>query len=444
MGLRRSTLAAVALPRGRVDGRSGGSKRPRIDAPDQLIGVWQLNAAKSRYFPGPPPTSETRTYSRAGDSVVGVIRRAFKDGRSDRIAHGRLRPRVSGDGHRRLRPRGAEAHRRAHVRSRAVARRTRLRRRASSHRRRRAQHDDRPARERRGRRSTTSRSTTASTRLRASRSDRRRPASARPMIGARILAAIALVAVASLPLSAQWLRYPTPGTPRLADGKPNLSAPAPRAADGTRICRASGRSSATGSCRPTAASDPSTSTTSASIFPAARPFCRGRRRCTTSGRRCSASARPREQCLPHGIPDAMLTRTLPFKIVQTPGVTIILFEEFNNWRQVFTDGRAAAGGSRSRHGSATRSGRWEGDDVRHRDRRASTTSRGSTPAARRTPRRCAPPSGFAAIDFGHMDIEFSFDDPKTFTRPWSTTVKFNPAARHRPAGESLRQQQVGG
>jgi hypothetical protein len=29
------------------------------------------------------------------------------------------------------------------------------------------------------------------------------------------------------------------------------------------------------------------------------------------------------------------------------------------------------------------------------------------------------------IDFGHMEIEFTFDDPKTFTRPWSTTVKFN-------------------
>ena len=31
---------------------------------------------------------------------------------------------------------------------------------------------------------------------------------------------------------AQWINYPTPGTPRLPDGKPNLSAPAPRAADG--------------------------------------------------------------------------------------------------------------------------------------------------------------------------------------------------------------------
>src|SRR5215213_6369184 len=33
-------------------------------------------------------------------------------------------------------------------------------------------------------------------------------------------------------VSAQWLNYPSPGTPRTADGRPNLSAAAPRTADG--------------------------------------------------------------------------------------------------------------------------------------------------------------------------------------------------------------------
>jgi hypothetical protein len=32
--------------------------------------------------------------------------------------------------------------------------------------------------------------------------------------------------------SGQWLHYPTPGIPRLPDGKPNLAAPAPKTADG--------------------------------------------------------------------------------------------------------------------------------------------------------------------------------------------------------------------
>src|SRR5271169_1299480 len=31
---------------------------------------------------------------------------------------------------------------------------------------------------------------------------------------------------------AQWLSFPTPGTPRTRDGKPNLTAPAPRSSDG--------------------------------------------------------------------------------------------------------------------------------------------------------------------------------------------------------------------
>src|SRR5262245_33399519 len=35
-----------------------------------------------------------------------------------------------------------------------------------------------------------------------------------------------------LPSSAQWLTYPDPRIPRTADGKPNLSAPAPKLPDG--------------------------------------------------------------------------------------------------------------------------------------------------------------------------------------------------------------------
>ena len=43
-----------------------------------------------------------------------------------------------------------------------------------------------------------------------------------------------LIALCWLSVSAagQWLNYKTPGVPRLADGKPNLTAPAPRTSDG--------------------------------------------------------------------------------------------------------------------------------------------------------------------------------------------------------------------
>src|SRR5207244_3055595 len=46
------------------------------------------------------------------------------------------------------------------------------------------------------------------------------------------IALAAVLAVFSAPLSAQWLHYPTAGVPRLPNRQPNLSAPAPRTADG--------------------------------------------------------------------------------------------------------------------------------------------------------------------------------------------------------------------
>jgi hypothetical protein len=55
--------------------------------PDQLVGAWRLDAAKSRYRPGPAPVSETRTYVRDGDNVLGVIRRTFPDGRRQSIEY---------------------------------------------------------------------------------------------------------------------------------------------------------------------------------------------------------------------------------------------------------------------------------------------------------------------------------------------------------------------
>jgi hypothetical protein len=45
--------------------------------------------------------------------------------------------------------------------------------------------------------------------------------------------AIGLAMLASpISATAQWIRYPTPGIPRLADGTPNLSASAPRTVAG--------------------------------------------------------------------------------------------------------------------------------------------------------------------------------------------------------------------
>ena len=48
----------------------------------------------------------------------------------------------------------------------------------------------------------------------------------------RALALVIVLSALATPVSAQWLKHPTPGIPRTPDGKPNLTAPVPRTPDG--------------------------------------------------------------------------------------------------------------------------------------------------------------------------------------------------------------------
>lgn len=81
--LRPLIVALIAV--GTIPVLTAQSTSPK--EPDQLVGVWRLDVAKSRYRPGPAPVSETRTYVRDGDNVLGVIERAFPDGRRQRIEY---------------------------------------------------------------------------------------------------------------------------------------------------------------------------------------------------------------------------------------------------------------------------------------------------------------------------------------------------------------------
>ena len=47
-----------------------------------------------------------------------------------------------------------------------------------------------------------------------------------------LISAFALILVIAPHLDAQWVKLPTPGAPRTADGKVDLRGPAPRTADG--------------------------------------------------------------------------------------------------------------------------------------------------------------------------------------------------------------------
>src|SRR5262245_27764490 len=54
---------------------------------DVELGVWKVDLAKSRYYPGPPPISETRTFTRDKDGVKGIVVRRNANGTEERIEY---------------------------------------------------------------------------------------------------------------------------------------------------------------------------------------------------------------------------------------------------------------------------------------------------------------------------------------------------------------------
>jgi len=214
---------------------------------------------------------------------------------------------------------------------------------------------------------------------------------------------VAIAALLGAPSTSpgQWLTQPTRGIPRTADGKPDLSAPAPRASDGkpdlTGLWHAG----------PNERSD---------FKPAdALPWAQ-------------EAARRREidppydgwavTCVP---PGPMISLTGPMRIVQTANLVAMLYELPNNFRQIYTDGRALPKEpSPTFQGYSV--GHWDGDTFVVETIGYNTRSLVGRPPhphteALRTVER------YRRRDFGHMDLELTVDDPNTFARPWSLTTE---------------------
>jgi hypothetical protein len=204
--------------------------------------------------------------------------------------------------------------------------------------------------------------------------------------------------------NAQWLNYPTPGTPRLPDGKADLSAPTPRTSDGkpdlSGIWRGAGplyRFNIAQDLKPE------------DIQPWAEALFLERVR-------ASRKDSPLARCKPVSVPFHNFFNLT--RIVQTPGLIVMLYESPNSpHRTVFTDGRdLPKDPNPSWLGYSI--GRWEGDtlvvtttgfnDLGWLD----SAGHPQTESLRITER-------LHRRDFGHMDFETTIDDPKVFTRPFT-------------------------
>jgi hypothetical protein len=231
-----------------------------------------------------------------------------------------------------------------------------------------------------------------------------------------------LVCALSGHANAQWLTYPTAGVPRTADGQPDLSAPCPRAADGKPdlsglwVMETSRQGNANfPGCD--AVSDQFINI--AAGLDGGLPYQRWARDLVKARESEQRVNDPMSHCIPIG-PIRLHTWNGPRKVVQTPGLLMVMNEPDNSFRQIFTDGRPLPPDPNPAWNGYS-SGQWDGDTlVVHttgfRDRMwLDATGNPVTDAARITER-------FRRPDFGHLEIQITVDDPKAYTKPWTVTL----------------------
>jgi hypothetical protein len=239
-----------------------------------------------------------------------------------------------------------------------------------------------------------------------------------------ISAAAAVLVFFSGQVSAQWAKHADSSIPRTSDGKPNLSAPAPKARDG--------KTDLSGAWMP----DPDPNgkpggienavlpryfiNIAADLKPEDVPFQPWAAALFKQRLQNQGTDSPTAHCKPTGLP-ILNSVPVPFKIVQTPGLIIMLYEENSVFRQIFMDGRQPVQDPEPRFMGYS-VGKWDGEtlvvDTRGFNDRTWLDAMGHphTEALHLTER-------FRRRDAGHLEIETTVDDPKAYTKPITFTVK---------------------
>jgi len=237
---------------------------------------------------------------------------------------------------------------------------------------------------------------------------------------------------------AQWLNFPTPGTPRTRDGKPNLAAPVPRGADGkpdlsgvwmheltsvAEMKRLYGAAIDAAIAVDVPGMEIGTQHRYAfnillDFKPDESPM---RPKAAEILRHSTAFSNPAEVCV--GVPGIPVADLLsePIKIVQSPRLTMILYEAGNSHRQIYTDGRGLPKEFDLPAWLGYSVGHWERDTLvvetaGFNDRTALDVMGHPHSEALRVVER------YRRRDFGHIDVEMTFDDPQMYTKPFTIKV----------------------
>jgi hypothetical protein len=221
---------------------------------------------------------------------------------------------------------------------------------------------------------------------------------------ARAALVAAVVGALAVPVAAQWHTYPTAGIPRLPNGKPNLSAPLPR--------KPNGQPDLSGIWLVPGLKYLINIAADLKEVPF-QPWAEAayKERVANFGK-----DDPNNLCLPSVIPEKVAV-TSPWKILETPGVTVILYESRTIFRQIFTDGRPFPDDPNPAWQGYS-IGKWDGDafvvETKGFNGRGWLDTNGHpvTDALHVIEK-------YRRKDFGHLDVEITIDDPKAYTRPWT-------------------------
>ncbi|HLK47775.1 MAG TPA: hypothetical protein VKT49_06555 [Bryobacteraceae bacterium] len=239
--------------------------------------------------------------------------------------------------------------------------------------------------------------------------------------------------------SAQWVDFREPGVPRTADGKANLSAPAPKALDGkpdlsgvwmheTTTAEEMKRLYGARIDESIKVDAPGMEIGtqhrySSNILLDFKPEELLRPEAVERMRRDRGLNSLSDACTPGrsmGFPLAGLVSE-PIKIVQAPRLTVVFYEAGNFSRQIHTDGRVLPKEFDLPAFNGYSAGHWDGDTLvvetaGFNDKTWLDGMRHPHSEALHVTER------FQRRDFGHLEYEIRFDDPKMYTRPFSVKI----------------------